>query len=729
MEKTMKPNRLFSTIRWMLLMLTAATTAFLFCSFAQSQVAPQIFMPVPQISTPSLGGNSSRHSSWASGISSGHIREGRHGSRTQVLRYNAQHQLIAVLEADPNGEPKIETDYVWSNTGKLTQMIQHGLDGDTPRLREFMYDPQNRLLSASHPETGTIAYTYNNALVASRTDARGITTAYTWDDSGRLIGEQYSNGDPSAVYVYDSTSGNLISSYLQTATGHVGERTYQYNGKQLVRVTQNITAEHVLSFDYDASGHLTAITYPDGRVVRQTSDSGGHISSINDQDGAVYLSGLQYDAAGTLSNGYFGNNLTGTFTYNSGELELLRIEGSSKTILSKQYVYTSDGSISSISDTLAPQNGFSYSFDGLQRVAGYSRIDGTEEHSYSYDAFGNLSIDTASPCTFNAANCITGDAAITYDASGDMTSDGRHTYRYDAEGRITQVDDGSVTYLYSAEGDRIQKQVGNNTTETIWVGNQLLAELRPDGNWIDYLYVNGKRMAAIGASGVTYYVSDPLGITRMALSSSGEILAQSEMTPFGQMINRHSDTDEVPFTGGEQYDTETGLYSYKYRYYSPLLGRWMSPDPSGEEYASLTNPQSLNLYSYVINDPLKYVDQSGLCGSGNSIQTCTIGLPGLIFTQQIKVPCSGNQKCAVGNCTEVIYYGQGAANLFGNVCGGFGSNTIYSLLTCAGPDCGNSANTLPFSDACWGQKQLPLNCFVGGSLTTGYYEYCPCCNP
>jgi RHS repeat-associated protein len=66
----------------------------------------------------------------------------------------------------------------------------------------------------------------------------------------------------------------------------------------------------------------------------------------------------------------------------------------------------------------------------------------------------------------------------------------------------------------------------------------------------------------------------------MELSATGDILAQSDMTPFGQLINRHSDADEVPFTGGEQYDAESGLYSYKYRSYNPQLGRWMSPDPS-----------------------------------------------------------------------------------------------------------------------------------------------------
>jgi RHS repeat-associated protein len=65
------------------------------------------------------------------------------------------------------------------------------------------------------------------------------------------------------------------------------------------------------------------------------------------------------------------------------------------------------------------------------------------------------------------------------------------------------------------------------------------------------------------------------------------------------------------FTGKER-DTESGLDNFGYRYYSSSMGRWMSPDPTGLDYADLTNPQSFNLYSYVLNNPLKFSDPNGL---------------------------------------------------------------------------------------------------------------------
>jgi RHS repeat-associated protein len=446
--------------------------------------------------------------------------------------------------------------------------------------------------------------------------------------------------------------------------------------------------------------------------VHQSWDANGHLASVEEQKGAALLSGLQYDADGALKGGHFGGNLTAYISYTEiGNIESLRIDRVGATIFNKNYSYTSDGSISNISDLLHAEDGFIYKYDRLQRVAGYSRANGENEQKYDYDAFGNLCISL--PCRYDDSNRFYERSGIQYDASGNMTNDGRHSYLYDAEGRISQVDGGSVEYLYSAEGDRIQKRVGNDSTETVWVGSNLLAEQRPDGTWVDYLYVDGRRVAAIIKSDVTYYVSDPLGITRMELSSSGEILAQSYMTPFGQLINRRSGADKIPFTNGEQYDVETGLYSYKYRSYNPFIGRWMSPDPSNEKYASLRNPQSLNLYSYVIDDPLKYVDDLGLSPSGGA---CT--------------PPPPLQKCTGGNCSFRIYYPcSTSSSPIGNVCA---PQATYSLWDCADDiaQCKQSHQDIQdFQSACTQQGNTPIECIDAANLTTGPQYYCPCCIP
>ena len=75
------------------------------------------------------------------------------------------------------------------------------------------------------------------------------------------------------------------------------------------------------------------------------------------------------------------------------------------------------------------------------------------------------------------------------------------------------------------------------------------------------------------------------------------------------MLTMRPDADK--FTG-EERDSESGLDHFDFRKYSSSLGRWMSPDPAGIFVADVTNPQTWNLYSYVMNNPLSFVDPFGL---------------------------------------------------------------------------------------------------------------------
>jgi RHS repeat-associated protein len=88
--------------------------------------------------------------------------------------------------------------------------------------------------------------------------------------------------------------------------------------------------------------------------------------------------------------------------------------------------------------------------------------------------------------------------------------------------------------------------------------------------------------------------------------------------PFGDDLTASgdcSDPTEQHFTGKER-DQESGNDYFKYRYLASSMGRWLSPDPSGLTHANLGDPQSLNLYSYVGNNPLTRADLDGLCWKG-----------------------------------------------------------------------------------------------------------------
>jgi RHS repeat-associated protein len=80
--------------------------------------------------------------------------------------------------------------------------------------------------------------------------------------------------------------------------------------------------------------------------------------------------------------------------------------------------------------------------------------------------------------------------------------------------------------------------------------------------------------------------------------------------PYGEQYDGSSNSD-LDFTGQSQ-DTLSGMYDFLYREYNPVQGRWISPDPTGPDAADAGNPQTWNLYAYVLNNPLANKDPDGL---------------------------------------------------------------------------------------------------------------------
>ena len=109
----------------------------------------------------------------------------------------------------------------------------------------------------------------------------------------------------------------------------------------------------------------------------------------------------------------------------------------------------------------------------------------------------------------------------------------------------------------------------------------------------------------------TYYHGDQVGSTHLLTSGAGWPISSETYYPFGAEATPTADSNHYKFTG-EERDAESWLDSLGARQYSFTMGRFMSPDPSQLRFADPTNPQSLNLYSYVMNNPLKFVDPTGL---------------------------------------------------------------------------------------------------------------------
>jgi RHS repeat-associated protein len=128
--------------------------------------------------------------------------------------------------------------------------------------------------------------------------------------------------------------------------------------------------------------------------------------------------------------------------------------------------------------------------------------------------------------------------------------------------------------------------------------------------------------AVYNAGGLNYIRHmDYLGSSRLATTWAHTVYAKESYAPFGEPYNEAGTQDRV-FTGQTQ-DTTSGVYDYLFRKYDPTAGRWLSPDPAGWSSVDQTNPQSINRYAYVLNNPMVATDPMGLScyiSSDNSVQ-------------------------------------------------------------------------------------------------------------
>ena len=303
-----------------------------------------------------------------------------------------------------------------------------------------------------------------------------------------------------------------------------------------------------------------------------------------------------------------------------------------------------------------------------------------ESHSrYFHDGAGNRllaqeNIADASDMNSNtiklgygaATNRLTGVAGttnLTYDAIGQPQRNGQRSFEWNAAGKLTAVRENGrllASYRYNHKGERIAKTVKGHTTHYLYEGRQLLAEVDEQGKITrQYIYLADLPVAIIDSpvestertgkhagwrilardlatiwktwtgsnNGLIYLHNDHLGAPELATDSGGHPVWRASYGDYGSVIKVNAAApirtaaNEPRFAlnlrlPGQYADTETGLYYNDHRYYDPGTGRYLTPDPLGLR-------GGINGYAYVANNPLKYVDPSGLTlfafdGTGNA---------------------------------------------------------------------------------------------------------------
>ncbi len=203
---------------------------------------------------------------------------------------------------------------------------------------------------------------------------------------------------------------------------------------------------------------------------------------------------------------------------------------------------------------------------------------------------------------------------LEYDASGNLLSDGIFYFEYDGFDNLASIRIGSSSgplledYLYDDFDNRIRKRVyvdESIDTTVYYVGSDYQQVINSSGKYnVTYFSHDGVLVGKV-VNGEKFFVeSDHLGGSGVVRNSSGDVVDRFEYRPFGLVDNQR--VGERLYTGKEL--DSSGLYYYGARYYNSEIARFTQPDPVIKD---VYNPQNLNRYAYVLNNPYKYTDPDG----------------------------------------------------------------------------------------------------------------------
>ncbi len=634
-------------------------------------------------------------------------------SRTYSYTYDALDRRVA--EMTPEG---LSTQYTYDAQGNVLE-----ISGAT-YPQEYEYDLQSRMTklttyrNANTPEVTVWSYD-NRGRVNQKTYADNTTEQFSYRGDGSIISATNCRGQ-----VIRCSYDALNHMVAMQGAGIYWEFAYDYRGLLL----RACDGKYYQNFGYDAYGRLTSENFSD---IDKTEIAYRY-------DGANRLIGYSFD--GEQVNYTYAQNtgfLNGVY-YDGWEFQYSRISNSNQLfqtiaklngnmVNAAPRTYNNLGDLTAVGDydyildsdakrlcaTLPDGKSWAYFFDSLNQVTGgiLSNAGTTvSSHAYSYDMIGNrlTANDNGNSKQYTANNLnqytAINDTALTYDADGNMLSDGQFTYTYDALNQLVSVENATdkQVFIYDFMGRRITTESYSKNGEEwqqvsrrryVYQNWNVIAEYDNGAKTKSYVWGEDISCSLQGAGGVgglllgrsndDYLpVYDGNGNIIAYKNSEGDVVATYSYDPFGNTI-AHTGLDFSYKFSTKPQNELSWLYYYGYRFYNYALGRWINRDPIGEKVG-------LHLYSFINNNAILQYDKLGLaCCNGITFnpkkQCCKNGQIKDLFQICVKVsyagdPHGGHAWISAKNLNTMDY------RTYGRWKAGYGQQTTGSKISHSGVD-------------------------------------------
>jgi RHS repeat-associated protein len=463
-------------------------------------------------------------------------------------------------------------------------------------LTQFGYDPNGNLLNVTDSRNNQTIYTYNNmdqratrqdpllrteisqydlaGNMTQFTDRKNQITTYGYDGLNRRASVTY-HDTSTTTYTYDK--GNRLTQVVDSIAGTI---TRMYDG--LDRLTSETTPQGSVSYTYDAAGRRATMTVTGQPTVSYSYDNANRLTQITQGSSVVSYT---YDAAGRRTSLTLPNNVLVEYGYDgASRLTSITYKQNGTTVLGNlTYEYDKNGN--------RIRTGGSFARSGIPEAVGST--------------------------AYNAANHQTtfADKTLTYDNNGNLQTitdaSGTTTYIWNARNQLVGISGPGVsaTFVYDGLGRREKKTINSNLTEFLYdginpvqetAGATVLANILP-GLDIDEFLTRTDVVTGVTSS----FLADALGSPIAVADNAGVVQTEYIYEAFGRATaTGASNSSSYQYTGRENDDA--GLYYYRARYYHPALQRLIGEDPI--EFGA----GDINLYAYVNNNPLKWIDPTGL---------------------------------------------------------------------------------------------------------------------